>query len=284
MNVVTASGPMRSVVRAWREAGLSVALVPTMGNIHAGHLALVERARVLAARTLVSIFVNPAQFVAGEDYARYPRTLAQDSVLLEQVGPDLLYAPAIEDLYPLGLDRHTRIEVPALDGILCGASRPGHFAGVATVVAKLFNLVRPDVALFGAKDYQQLLVIKRLCADLCFDLKIEAVATVREADGLALSSRNGYLDSEERALAPRLYKALSAASSAIVAGNRDYAGIEAKALTQLTGQGFAVDYLSIRRAEDLGVPDRLDTDLVVLAAVWLGQTRLIDNVLVHVTH
>ncbi len=282
--MVTASGPMRSVVRAWREAGLSVALVPTMGNIHAGHLALVERARVLAARTLVSIFVNPAQFVAGEDYARYPRTLAQDSVLLEQVGPDLLYAPAIEDLYPLGLDRHTRIEVPALDGILCGASRPGHFAGVATVVAKLFNLVRPDVALFGAKDYQQLLVIKRLCADLCFDLKIEAVATVREADGLALSSRNGYLDSEERALAPRLYKALSAASSAIVAGNRDYAGIEAKALTQLTGQGFAVDYLSIRRAEDLGVPDRLDTDLVVLAAVWLGQTRLIDNVLVHVTH
>lgn len=271
---------LRSALRSWREAGLSVALVPTMGNLHAGHLALVERARQLAERTVITLFVNPTQFVLGEDYDRYPRTLSRDTALLEGASVDLLYAPTVSDLYPQGLDNHTRIEVPAMDGILCGAFRPGHFSGVATIVAKLFNLVAPDIALFGAKDYQQLLLIKRLGADLFFNLRIESVATVREADGLALSSRNRYLNAAERDIAPRLYQTLNTVRDALVDGVRAYDSIEANGLANLRAQGFTVDYLAIRRAQDLGLPSREDLDLVVLAAVWLGNTRLIDNVTV----
>jgi len=285
METVARPSTLRDRLRAWQSGGQRIALVATMGNLHAAHLALVRKGRTLAERSVVSIFVNPTQFVSGEDFERYPRTLEADARLLLEVGVDLLFAPEIGDLYPHGLVGHVRVEVPALDFILCGASRPGHFTGVATVVTKLLNLVAPDVAVFGRKDYQQLVLIRRLVADLDFPVSIESVDTVREADGLALSSRNRYLSTEERAVAPGLYRVLRHAAEVLRSGSRDYAAVEAGAASALEALGFRPDYFAVRRASDLMAPQQRDTDLlVVLAAAWLGDTRLIDNTAVPASH
>ncbi len=278
MRSVTTVADLKPVLAELRAAGGRLALVPTMGNLHAGHRALVQRAQALAEHVAVSLFVNPMQFVAGEDFARYPRTLAEDQSLLAKAGVDLLFAPAPTEVYPQGVEAHTQVTVPTLDGDLCGAFRPGHFRGVATVVAQLFNRFRPEVAVFGQKDYQQFLLIRRMARDLAFDIELEAVPTVREADGLALSSRNAYLNAAERRLAPRLYGQLRRVAEALSADG-DCAALEAEAAAALASAGFRVEYVAIRRAADLGTPERGDEALAVLAAAWLGRTRLIDNVL-----
>jgi pantoate--beta-alanine ligase len=247
-----------------------------MGNLHAGHLALVTEGRRRARRLVVSIFVNPLQFGPQEDLAAYPRTLAQDVALLEQGGCDLLFAPAPETMYPRGQQAQTRVEVPGLSDILCGRSRPGHFAGVATVVCKLLNMVQPDLALFGEKDYQQLLVIRRMAEDLEMPVEIVGLPTVREPDGLAMSSRNGYLSAQERARAPALYRALLGAGDALVAG-RAVSVVEHEATQALVAAGLRPDYVSIRRAADLAEPEPRDREMVVLGACYLGRARLIDN-------
>jgi pantoate--beta-alanine ligase len=267
---------LRRQVQEWRRAGLRVAFVPTMGNLHAGHLTLVREAQQVADRTVASIFVNPLQFGPSEDFDAYPRTLEQDRALLEGEGTDLLFAPSVQAVYPHGQAAQTRVEVPGLSNILCGASRPGHFAGVATVVCKLFNMVQPDVALFGEKDFQQLLVIRRMTEDLCMPVEVRGVATVREADGLAMSSRNAYLTSDERARAPRLYQALLRAAERLRTGVAA-AEVERLGAAELDAEGMGCDYFSVRRAQDLGPPSVLDRDLVALAAARLGRARLIDN-------
>lgn len=269
---------VRENVRGWKGEGLRVALVPTMGNLHAGHLELVERAGDYADRVVTSVFVNPLQFGPGEDFAAYPRTLEDDARLLADAGVDLLYAPGVEVMYTRQASEQTRIEVPGLSDILCGASRPGHFSGVATVVFKLFNQVQPDVALFGEKDFQQLLVIRRMVVDLDGPVEILGVPTVRAADGLALSSRNRYLSAGQRAIAPALYRTLRAVADAVRAGRRDYAALEKEGVERLEAAGFIPDYVSIRRVEDLERPGGGDRELVILAAGFLGGARLIDNI------
>ncbi len=268
---------LREQVRAWRMAGERIALVPTMGNLHAGHLSLVRQARELADRVVVTIFVNPLQFGAGEDFASYPRTMQQDSDALTEVGADLLFAPSVEEVYSRPQEFQTKIEVPGISDILCGASRPGHFVGVATVVCKLFNMVQPDVALFGQKDYQQLMVIRLMVDDLCVPVEIIGVPTVREADGLAMSSRNGYLTAQERAQAPGLRRVILATAEALESGERNFAKLEKEADQALEKVGFRPDYYSIRRADDLAEPGAVDQGLVIMAAAYLGKARLIDN-------
>ena len=268
---------LRETVRAWRSEGLSVGFVPTMGNLHDGHLALVDEARKRVQRCVVSIFVNPMQFGAGEDFEDYPRTLEQDREKLSAVGADLLFTPSAATIYPAGEQAQTRIEVPDLSDILCGASRPGHFVGVATVVCKLFNMVQPDLAVFGEKDFQQLMVIRRMAADLAMPIEIVGLKTVREADGLAKSSRNGYLTPSERALAPKLYETLQGTAAAIARGDRDFTRLEAEARERLSSAGFRPDYYVIRSAEDLAPARAQDPRLVILAAAYMGTTRLIDN-------
>ena len=279
--MITAHLPaeVRGIVGDWRRDGQRVGFVPTMGNLHAGHLALVERAAVLADRVVVSIFVNPLQFGVGEDFAAYPRTLESDTRLLEGVGADLLYLPTVRVMYPRPPAEQTRVEVPGLSDVLCGASRPGHFTGVATVVCKLFNQVQPHLAVFGEKDFQQLLVIRRFVEDLDIPIQIFSHPTAREADGLAMSSRNGYLTTEERLRAPALHESLKKAADELEAGERDFGRIEQEAVDALAAKGFRPDYFSIRRAADLGPPDGddADQDCVILAAAFLGGTRLIDN-------
>jgi pantoate--beta-alanine ligase len=268
---------LRARRAAFGAAGERVAFVPTMGNLHDGHLELVRRGRALAPRVVVSIFVNPLQFGPGEDLASYPRTLARDVELLATAGADLLFAPSADAMYPRPVPEQTRVEVPGLSDILCGASRPGHFVGVATVVCKLFNMVRPDLALFGEKDFQQLAVIRRMVDDLCIPVEVVGVPTVREPDGLAMSSRNGYLTAEERERAPALYRALQAVAQAVEAGGSDLAALERAAAARIDAAGLRTDYVSVRRARDLALPGDADEDLVVLAAAYLGRARLIDN-------
>lgn len=277
MEIVTTIAAVRERVAAWRGRGERVAFVPTMGNLHEGHLELVHRAKGLAERALVSIFVNPLQFGPAEDFASYPRTLARDSALLAGVGADLLFVPPVTEMYPRPPSAQTRVEVPALSDVLCGASRPGHFVGVATVVCKLFNLVQPEVALFGEKDFQQLAVIRRMVEDLCLPVEIVGVSTVREPDGLAMSSRNGYLEPAERARAPALYRALREAAAAVAAEGQDLEAIERRASAAIDAAGLRTDYVSVRRASDLAPPGPGDEDLVILAAAYLGRARLIDN-------
>jgi pantoate--beta-alanine ligase len=255
---------------------LSVGLVPTMGNLHAGHLALVRDALARADRVVTSIFVNPLQFAPGEDLDAYPRTLERDDVMLTETGSHCLFAPSERELYPRGRAGQTFVEVPGLSDILCGASRPGHFRGVATVVAKLFNIVQPDLALFGEKDYQQLMVIRRMTSDLNLPVAIVGCPIVREPDGLAMSSRNGYLTPEERRIAPRLYRELQRLADGLRAG-ASVDGVEAEGLRALAAEGLSPDYVSVRRRVDLGVPAAEDRDLVLLAAARLGKARLIDN-------
>ncbi len=276
MIVVERVAGLRAQVQRWRAAGERVAFVPTMGNLHAGHLQLVREAQRYAPRVAVSIFVNPMQFGANEDFDRYPRSFAADQAALEGASTDLLFAPGVSEMYPLGQGR-VKVEVPGLSDILCGAHRPGHFTGVATVVCTLFNQVQPDVALFGEKDYQQLAVIRRLTAALYLPIEIIGVPTVREPSGLAMSSRNQYLSSHEREhIAPQLYRNLLAAAGRLQAGVRDFAAIEAEGAAALAAAGFRVDYFCVR-TPDLAVPQTDDREFVLLAAAWLGPTRLIDN-------
>jgi len=267
---------LRRRVADWRRGGERIALVPTMGNLHAGHLALVREARSLADRTLVSIFVNPLQFGPKEDFGAYPRTLDRDRELLAAEGTDLLFAPPVQVVYPHGQETQTRVEVPELSNILCGASRPGHLVGVATVVCKLLNMAQPDVAVFGEKDFQQLLVIRRMVEDLCLPVQIQGLATVREPDGLAMSSRNGYLTPEERERAPALFRALCLARDRLGAG-LSAAEVEQMGEDDLAANGLRADYFSVRRVRDLQKATPADRDLVVLAAAYLGKARLIDN-------
>ena len=264
-------------LRAWRKNAGTVAFVPTMGNLHEGHLALVREAKKRADNVVVSIFVNRLQFGQGEDFDKYPRTLQQDADKLAAEGIAVVFAPDEKELYP-NVEQRYNVEPPHLQNELCGKFRPGHFRGVATVVSKLFNIVLPDVACFGKKDYQQLAVIKGLTEDLNFDVEIVPVDTGRAEDGLALSSRNRYLSAAERAEAPRLYRELKAVAESLAQGSLDYAGLEKRAAQSLTEHGWTVDYVEIRHAGTLEVARTGDRKLVVLAAARLGTTRLIDNV------
>ena len=277
MQILQSVAAIRAQVGAWNRAGERVALVPTMGNLHRGHLQLVERAQTLATRTVASIFVNPLQFGPHEDFTAYPRTLDADAKQLAALGLDVLFAPAVAEVYPRPLEHMTQVSVPSLPEVLCGARRPGHFNGVTTVVAKLFNMVQPQLAVFGEKDWQQLLVIRHMVADLDLALEIVGVPTVREADGLALSSRNGYLSSAERALAPQLYAVLQALAQRWRNGERDYLHLEAEAKAQLAALGFRPDYLELRHATTLQRPNAEATEVRIFAAAWLGKARLIDN-------
>lgn len=271
---------LRETVRAWRRGARVVALVPTMGNLHDGHLNLVRRAQREADRVVVSIFVNPTQFAPGEDYAAYPRTFAQDRASLEAVGADAVFAPPVEEVYPRGPEQATRVEVGGLSDILCGASRPGHFVGVATVVSMLFNMVTPDMAVFGEKDYQQLAIIRRMVRELHIPVQVLGEPTTREASGLAMSSRNRYLDEQERARAPALYRSLREAAEALSAGERDFRKLEDRGWQQLEQAGMQPDYFSVRCQGDLGAPEQATRAFVVLAAARLSRARLIDNVTV----
>lgn len=276
MKTETTITGLRGALRAARKAGKSVAFVPTMGNLHDGHITLVKAAKRRADVVVASIFVNPTQFGANEDFDKYPRTLAADSALLADADCDLLFAPDAREMYPDGRSQLTTVSVSGITDVLCGASRPGHFTGVATVVSKLFNIVQPDMALFGEKDYQQLAVIRCLARELCFPVEVIGVPTVRADDGLALSSRNGFLSPEERQKAPMLYQTLSNLRTAIESGQRDYGMLTEAAQGHLAKCGFTPDYLDIRR-QDLGPAGPDDKALVILVAAKLGSTRLIDN-------
>lgn len=268
---------LRERLRPWRRDGDRIALVPTMGNLHAGHLKLVEEAHTRARRVVVSVFVNPLQFGPHEDFGNYPRTLEADRLKLQSAQADLLFAPSVEEMYPQGQETVTRVTVPDLSGILEGEFRPGHFDGVATVVAKLFNMVRCDVALFGKKDYQQLLVIRRMVEDLWLPVEIVGINTVREADGLAMSSRNQYLTEAERREAPLLHRSLAKVADDLRAGRRDFEALQSQAARELSAC-MRPDYVTIRDARNLNVPQIESAGLVVLAAAWLGKARLIDNI------
>ncbi|MCW8844647.1 MAG: pantoate--beta-alanine ligase [Gammaproteobacteria bacterium] len=270
----------REVIRHWLAEGESVALVPTMGNLHAGHMSLVEKARTLADRVVVSIFVNPLQFGPAEDFDAYPRTPDQDHALLEQAEVDLVFEPPVEEMYPDSMAIQTTVEVPGLSDELCGAYRARHFAGVVTVVTKLFNVIQPTVAVFGEKDYQQLLIIRRMTEDLNSPVQIASAPICREQDGLAMSSRNRYLDPEQRAQAPRLYATLLRVADMLREDEESLEEIESRGLEMLRADGFDPDYLAIRERHSLSEPGEADSDLVVLAAARLGRVRLIDNLTV----
>ena len=284
MQTITTLAELRETVLQWRDAGERIALVPTMGNLHEGHLRLVEEAHSRAERIVVSIFVNPMQFsdasAGAGDYKNYPRTLESDQEKLSgmAIDVDVLFTPTVEEVYPGGIENETRIEVPDISDILCGEFRPGHFVGVATILAKFFNMVQPNVAVFGEKDYQQILVIRRFVTDLCFPVEIIGVPTVREGDRLAMSSRNRYLTSEQRKKAATLNQELLLAKHSIENGLTDFSAIEKKATEHLKAAGFRPEYFSVRRIDDLQEANPEDKALVILAAAWLGDARLIDNI------
>jgi pantoate--beta-alanine ligase len=278
MNTAIRTSQLRERIAAWRKAGERIAFVPTMGNLHAGHGSLVQAARAHAQRVVVSIFVNPLQFGPNEDFAAYPRTPEADRELLRTLQVDMLFAPEVEEIYPRDQQLTARVHVPGLEDILCGAFRPGHFMGVATVVTKLLNLVQPDVALFGEKDFQQLMIIQRAAVDLCMPVEIIGVPTTREPDGLAMSSRNRYLTAEQRAVAPRIFAALDRTRAAIENGARNFDELEQEGTKALQDAGFRPDYFAIRDANTLDIPSEGARDLVVLTAARIGRARLIDNV------
>ncbi len=277
MLVISDIKVLRATVKAWRLAGQTVAFVPTMGNLHAGHFKLVDEARQRADRVIVSIFVNPMQFGPTEDLAKYPRTLADDCAGLTEHKADAVFTPTPELMYPRGLDMQTAVEVPKIGDRHCGASRPGHFRGVSTIVSKLFNLVQPDLALFGKKDYQQLAVIRQMTTDLSFPIEILGIDTERAADGLALSSRNGYLTAEQRAIAPTIYQQLQWLKQQVHDGATDYRLLEQQVASHLMQQGFKPDYIHIVDRATLEPANDHSKPLVVLLAAYLGNTRLIDN-------
>ncbi len=275
---------LRNHIPRLKEGSRCVAFVPTMGNLHAGHLALVRQARGCADAVVVSIFVNPMQFSAHEDLNTYPRTLDADIAALESAGVDVVFTPTVKDVYPEGIEAHTAIHVPVLGDALCGKGRPSHFDGVCTVVYKLFDMVKPDVAVFGEKDLQQLLIIKRMVKDLNLAIDIQSGPTQRAADGLALSSRNQYLMQAERAVAPRLWETLKACAAELktMAGQMDLSILDA-AKAALEQEGFAVDYLELRTLSTLTVSSCLSEDCALFVAARLGNTRLIDNIQITAT-
>lgn len=271
---------LRKQIRRLRMEGKRVALVPTMGNLHDGHMKLVDEAKARADVVVVSIFVNPMQFDRPEDLARYPRTLQEDCEKLNKRKVDLVFAPSVKEIYPNGTETHTYVDVPGLSTMLEGASRPGHFRGVSTIVSKLFNLVQPDIACFGEKDFQQLALIRKMVADMGFDIEIVGVPIMRAKDGLALSSRNGYLTAEQRKIAPGLYKVLSSIADKLQAGERDLDEIITIAGQELNEKGFRADDIQIRDADTLLEVSETSKRAVILVAAWLGDARLIDNKMV----
>ena len=279
MEIAKNSHELRQCLAALSGDG-TVAFVPTMGNLHEGHLSLVRRGFAMAKHVIVSIFVNPLQFSPTEDLDAYPRTLEQDLEQLAGEGVALVFTPSVEDLYPSGLQAHTKVTVPGLTDVLCGRQRAGHFDGVTTVVCKLLNLVSADIALFGEKDLQQLLVIRKMVADLGIPVQIEAVPTQRNANGLALSSRNGYLTPEALDLAPALYRNLMAVGDAVRDGARDYAGLCSGLMQRLNALGFVSEYCEARRCSDLLPAQEDDTDIAIFCAASLEGTRLIDNIVI----
>ncbi|EIN9993426.1 TPA: pantoate--beta-alanine ligase [Escherichia coli] len=271
---------LRQQIRRLRMEGKRVALVPTMGNLHDGHMKLVDEAKARADVVVVSIFVNPMQFDRPEDLVRYPRTLQEDCEKLNKRKVDLVFAPSVKEIYPNGTETHTYVDVPGLSTMLEGASRPGHFRGVSTIVSKLFNLVQPDIACFGEKDFQQLALIRKMVADMGFDIEIVGVPIMRAKDGLALSSRNGYLTAEQRKIAPGLYKVLSSIADKLQAGKRDLDEIITIAGQELNEKGFRADDIQIRDADTLLEVSENSKRAVILVAAWLGDARLIDNKIV----
>jgi pantoate--beta-alanine ligase len=278
MRTYSTSQQLRKALQTFRQQGQRIAFVPTMGNLHEGHLQLVRRARELGDVVVVSIFVNPLQFGPNEDLDAYPRTLAADKEKLFSEGAEILFTPGVEEIYPEGMHKHTQVQVPDLSETLCGSSRPGHFNGVSTIVTKLFNLVQPDIAVFGEKDFQQLSIIRKMVEDLCMPIHIEGVPTARAHDGLALSSRNGYLSEEQRRIAPVIHDTLTACRDAIACGFDNFLQLESHARMQLLQAGFEPDYFAIRDARTLRAVDEHTEEIAILAAARLGNTRLIDNV------
>ena len=277
MKTVNNIPSLRAELKNARRQGKTIAFVPTMGNLHAGHIKLVDRAKLEAEVVVVSIFVNPLQFGANEDLDNYPRTLAADQEKLFDAGTDLLFTPSVDDIYPEGMEPHAKLTVPIITNTLCGAARPGHFDGVTTVVNKLFNIVQPDVAVFGQKDFQQLAVIRKMVKDFCIPIEIIGESTARAADKLALSSRNGYLSKQERAIAPTVFHAIDNIKQAIANGERQYDQLIEDAKAKLTDAGFSIDYVEVRDAFSLMTPTPESSELVILVAAKLGTTRLIDN-------
>lgn len=274
---------LRQHIRRLRQEGKRVALVPTMGNLHDGHMKLVDEAKASADVVAVSIFVNPMQFDRPDDLARYPRTLQEDCEKLNKRKVDFVFAPTPDQIYPHGTEGHTYVDVPGLSTMLEGASRPGHFRGVSTIVSKLFNLVQPDVACFGEKDFQQLALIRKMVADMGYDIEIIGVPIIRAKDGLALSSRNGYLTAEQRKIAPGLYSVLSSVGEKLQAGERNLEEIITLAENALNEKGFRADDIQIRDADTLYELTDTSQRAVILMAAWLGQARLIDNKVVTLT-
>ncbi|XUA18568.1 pantoate--beta-alanine ligase [Citrobacter sp. OP27] len=274
---------LRQHIRRLRQEGKRIALVPTMGNLHDGHMKLVDEAKAAADVVVVSIFVNPMQFDRADDLARYPRTLQEDSEKLNKRKVDFVFAPAPADIYPQGMETQTFVDVPGISTMLEGASRPGHFRGVSTIVSKLFNLVQPDVACFGEKDFQQLALIRKMVADMGYDIEIVGVPTVRAKDGLALSSRNGYLTSDQRKIAPGLSKVMNAMAEKLREGDRTLEEMIALAEQDLNDKGFRADDIQIRDADTLFELSETSQRAVILMAAWLGQARLIDNKTVELT-
>ncbi|EAA7605638.1 pantoate--beta-alanine ligase [Salmonella enterica] len=268
---------LRQHIRRLRLEGKRIALVPTMGNLHDGHMKLIDEAKDRADVVVTSIFVNPMQFDRPDDLARYPRTLQEDCEKLNKRKVDYVFAPAVEEIYPQGLEGQTYVDVPGLSTMLEGASRPGHFRGVSTIVSKLFNLVQPDIACFGEKDFQQLALIRKMVADMGYDIEIIGVPIMRAKDGLALSSRNGYLTAEQRKIAPGLFKVMSSIGEKLQAGERDQDEMIAIAAQELNEKGFRADDIQIRDADTLLELTENSKRAVILMAAWLGQARLIDN-------
>ncbi|EAU3238461.1 pantoate--beta-alanine ligase [Salmonella enterica] len=268
---------LRQHIRRLRQEGKRVALVPTMGNLHDGHMKLVDEAKARADVVFVSIFVNPMQFDRPDDLVRYPRTLQEDCEKLNKRKVDYVFAPAVEEIYPQGLEGQTYVDVPGLSTMLEGASRPGHFRGVSTIVSKLFNLIQPDIACFGEKDFQQLALIRKMVADMSYDIEIVGVPIIRAKDGLALSSRNSYLTAEQRKIVPGLHNVMNSIAEKLIAGNRELQEIIAIAEQELNEKGFRADDIQIRDADTLLELTETSKRAVILAAAWLGQARLIDN-------
>lgn len=277
MRTYSGNTPLQSALDGFRSNGQSIAFVPTMGNLHKGHLDLVRKARQLCDVVVVSIFVNPLQFGPGEDLDAYPRTLTADKEKLFAEGVTVLYTPGVEDIYPEGMQAQTVVHVPELGETLCGQSRPGHFDGVTTVVSKLFNLVQPNVAVFGEKDFQQLSIVRKMVNDLCMPIEIVGVATTRDEDGLAKSSRNGYLTFDQRRVAPILHETLIGCREAIACGFDNFLQLESHARVKLLQAGFDPDYFAIRDARTLLAVTDDTEEIAILAAARLGPTRLIDN-------
>jgi len=282
MKVVDSIPALRELIADWKRSGKSVGFVPTMGNLHDGHLKLVKRAKAHNDKVIVSIFVNPMQFGANEDLDAYPRTIEQDKTKLIADGTDAVFLPSVADMYPAGLNAQTFVEVPNISDVLCGASRPGHFRGVATVVSKLFNMVQPDDAFFGEKDFQQLAVIRTMVRDLSMAVTVHGVPTEREESGLAMSSRNGYLSQEEKATACEIYQAMQRMKNSMEQGNKDFSAIESSEVAYLESKGFKNDYVKVVNAETFMPATADDKHVVIVAALFMGTTRLIDNLQVHV--